>query len=113
MLDLLWNRIRRLEGRELHTLSRHSAFKITHVDKIGAEGYPVKTRKRLLIRRNFLEPMWEDLRREGRLVIADWKTTTTLPSRVWATTYAAAILAELEEVEVEGEGRTVALIVKR
>lgn len=42
--------------------------------------------------------------------ISERKTTTTLPSRVWATTYAAAMLAEVEEVEVEGEGRTVALV---
>ena len=80
MPDPLWNRIRLLEGRQLHVLSRRSPFVITNVDGIGAEGYPVKTGKRLLIRRNFLEPMWEDLRREGRLVIADWKATTTLPS---------------------------------
>ena len=113
MPEPLWDRICRLEGRELHTLTRRSPFLITHVDEIGAEGHPVRTGKRLLIRRNFLEPMWEDLRREGRLVIADWKAATTLPSGAWATTYAAAILAELEEVEVQGEGRTVALVLKR
>ena len=113
MPDSFWSRIHRLEGRELHTLSRRSPFRITNVDGIGAEGYPVKTGKRLLIRRNFLEPMWGDLRREGRLVIADWKATTTLPSRKWATTYAAAMLAEIEEVEVQGEGRSVALVLTR
>jgi hypothetical protein len=102
-----------LEGRELHTLKRHSPFLITTVDENGVEGHPVKTGKRLLIRRNFLEPMWQDLQNGGRLDITAWKATATLPGIGWATTYAAAILAELEEVDVETADRNLVLVLKQ
>jgi hypothetical protein len=108
--DSLWNRVRELEGKELHTLGQRKEFKLVSVDERQAELRLRSTGGRALVRRNFLEPMWEDLLRERRLILADWQVTTTLPGRSWVTKYAAPILAQLEEVKVVGEGVDRALV---
>ena len=102
-----------MEGTEFYTLSRHKGFKIVAVDEHQAELRLRSTGGRALVRRNFLEPMWEDLRREKRLVLAEWKATTTLPGRDWVTKYAAPFLAELDEVKVVGEGIDIALVLTK
>lgn len=110
MSDLLWNRVRQMEGKDLHTLSQHKGFTIVAVDDRQAELRLHSTGGRALVRRNFLEPMWEDLRRERRLILAEWRAATTLPGRSWVTKYAAPILAELDEVKVTGDGIDLALV---
>lgn len=68
---------------------------------------------RALVRRNFLEPMWEDLRATKRLVINEWKAESILPGKDWVTKYSAPILAELKEVRVVTGAGGVALMVLR
>ena len=67
---------------------------------------------RALVRRNFLEPMWEDLRATKRLVINEWKAESILPGKDWVTKYTAPILAELEEVRVVDADGRVALVLR-
>ena len=110
MSDLLWNRVRQMEGKDLYTLSQHKGFTIVAVDDNQAELRLQSTGGRALVRRNFLEPMWADLRRDQRLILAEWQASTTLPGRSWVTKYAAPILAELDEVRVAGDGIDLALV---
>lgn len=110
MSDSLWNRVQHLEGRDMYTLAKHAGFRIVSVDERQAELRLHSTRGRALVRRNFLEPMWEDLRATKRIVINEWKAESILPGKDWVTKYAAPILAELEEVRVVTGAGGVALV---
>lgn len=100
MSDSLWNRVQHLEGRDLYTFAKHAGFRIVAVDEHQAELRLHSTGGRALVRRNFLEPMWEDSRAAKRLVMNEWKAEFILPGKGWVTNYAAPILAALEEVRV-------------
>ena len=71
------NRVCKMEGEELHTLGQHKAFEIVAVrEEFQAELRLHSTGGRALVRRNFLEPMWDDLQREKKLNLAEWRVNS-------------------------------------
>jgi len=91
----LWNEIKKLKGRTLHTLDRHKPFEIVAVTENTVIVLPHSTRKERPIPRAGIENTFRHLTVTGRLTLTELEKEYTPRNPV----YTAAILAEIPGVK--------------
>jgi hypothetical protein len=91
----IWNEIRNLKGRTLHTLDRHQAFEILTVSGSRLVVFPHSTRKDRPIMRTGVENAWQRLYVTGSLSPVDIDHDYSSNN----SAYVAAILAEIPGVQ--------------
>lgn len=95
----IWAQIQRLQGKTLHTLGRSKPFTVISVDDYQAELRIDTTGGRAVVRRYALEPIWETLLQEKKVIVKEQAERSDIPGTSWTAKYVAAMLAQIDQVK--------------